>query len=43
MKLQLTALLLALPLLAAAEPRDCLVVGVSDGDTITVCLPSFKS
>lgn len=27
--------LLAVPLLAAAEPRDCLVVGVSDGDTIT--------
>ncbi|QNK67823.1 thermonuclease family protein [Variovorax sp. PAMC26660] len=31
----LLAGLLALPLLAAAEPRDCLVVGVSDGDTIT--------
>lgn len=26
--------LLAIPLLAAAEPRTCLVVGVSDGDTL---------
>ena len=31
----LLAALLTLPLLAAAEPRDCLVVAVSDGDTIT--------
>lgn len=31
----LLAGLLALPLLAAAEPRTCLVVGVSDGDTLT--------
>jgi endonuclease YncB( thermonuclease family) len=27
--------LLCLPLLTAAEPRTCLVVGVSDGDTLT--------
>lgn len=27
--------LYALPILTAAAPRDCLVVGVSDGDTIT--------
>lgn len=31
----LLAGLCALPLLSAAAPRDCLVVGVSDGDTIT--------
>ena len=29
------ASLLALPLLVAAETRTCLVVGVSDGDTLT--------
>lgn len=31
----LFAVLLALPLLAAADVRTCLVVGVSDGDTLT--------
>jgi endonuclease YncB( thermonuclease family) len=31
----LLAALLAPALAAAAEPRECLVVGVSDGDTIT--------
>lgn len=31
----LTGTLLTLPLIAAADVRTCLVVGVSDGDTIT--------
>ena len=31
----LSCLLLALPFLAQAQPRTCLVVGVSDGDTLT--------
>lgn len=31
----LAAFLLALPLIASAEQRTCLVVGVSDGDTLT--------